>query len=70
MKLERNYPAVQKFIDETLEISPMMGSRYRELRDSQQQEVRERLVAGLSQFTAADGSVSLPGSSLVAIASA
>lgn len=70
VKLERNYPAVQKFIDETLEISPIMGSVYRELDESQQRDVRERLVAGLAPFTAADGSVSLPGSSLVAIASA
>ena len=68
--LERSYDAVQEFIDETMEISPIMGSTLRELDEAAKREVNERIIAGLAPFTASDGSVKLPGSSLVAIASA
>lgn len=68
--LERPYSAAEDFVSEQLEISPHIGSIFRDLSESEQHQVRDRLTAELAEFTAADGTVLLPGSSLVAHASA
>jgi SAM-dependent methyltransferase len=68
--LRREYRTAQDYVDETVEISPLMGRVYGELDEAQRREIYERIVDGLAEFTAADGSIALPGSSLVAIASA
>jgi hypothetical protein len=48
----------------------MMGSAYRELSEHDQRQIVERITAAAQPLTAGDGSVLLPGSCLVAIASA
>jgi ubiquinone/menaquinone biosynthesis C-methylase UbiE len=68
--LHRDYGQGQEYVDETMEVSPLLSRVYGELDEDEQREVRERIIEGLGEFTAADGSVSLPGSSLVAIAAA
>ncbi len=68
--LHREYRRAQDYIDETVEMSPLMGRLYAELDEAQQRKIAKRIIGELGDFTAADGSVSLPGSSLVAIASA
>ncbi|HET8980633.1 MAG TPA: methyltransferase domain-containing protein, partial [Solirubrobacteraceae bacterium] len=64
--LERRYTAADHFIGETLELSPMFGSAYRELEETARAEVQHRIVSRLAPFTAADGAVTLPGCTLVA----
>jgi SAM-dependent methyltransferase len=64
--LERRYPAVDQFVADTLELSPAFRSAYLELSDEERAEVAARMAIGARPFTAADGSLSLPGSSLVA----
>ncbi len=68
--LVRRYAKVQDFYEETVEISPTFGALLRELDSEQQAEVAARVADGTAPYTADDGSVALPGSSLVAIASA
>lgn len=64
--LERRYLGVNQYVAETLELSPTFRSMYGELSAEEQAEVSARMAIGVQPFTAADGSVSLPGSSLVA----
>ncbi|HWD76228.1 MAG TPA: methyltransferase domain-containing protein [Solirubrobacteraceae bacterium] len=64
--LERSYLAVDQYVADTLELSPMFRSVYKELTDEEQAEVAARIAIGAQPFTASDGSLSLPGSSLVA----
>ena len=68
--LRREYRRAQDYIDETVEMSPLLGRAYGELDEAQRREIAERITDGLAEFTAADGSIVLPGSSLVAIAAA
>jgi SAM-dependent methyltransferase len=68
--LHRRYDALDQYLEETLDMSPMFGTRFQALEPEQQAEVGERVIAAAEPFTAADGSVVLPGSSLVASAAA
>ncbi len=68
--LVRRYARVEEYFEETIEISPTFGSLVRELDCAQQAEVAARVAQGAAPYTADDGSVALPGSSLVAIAAA
>ncbi len=68
--LRRGYATVEDYVAETVEMSPTFGSLLRELDSAQQAEVAARVAQGAAPYTADDGSVALPGSSLVAIASA
>lgn len=68
--VERRYEKIGEFIDETVELSPIMGSAFRELPETDRLQIVERITAEAEPFTAADGSVTLPGSTLVAFASA
>lgn len=68
--VERRYEKIGEFIDETVELSPIMGSAFRELPETDRLQIVERITAEADPFTAADGSVTLPGSTLVAFASA
>jgi ubiquinone/menaquinone biosynthesis C-methylase UbiE len=70
VELRREYADIGSYIAEQIELSPMMGSAYRELPEADQRAVVDRMTAAAEPFTAADGSVVLPGSSLVAVASA
>ncbi len=66
VSLERRYPTAAQYVAETMELSHMFRSAYRELGPEQQAEVTARIAIALQPFTAPDGSVSLPGRSLVA----
>ncbi len=68
--LERHYTELDGYIEETVDMSPMFSATFHELGESEQREIAEQITAGAREFTAADGAVTLPGSSLVAIASA
>jgi ubiquinone/menaquinone biosynthesis C-methylase UbiE len=70
VELRREYTDIGSYIAEQIELSPMMGSAYRELPEADQLAIVDRMTAAAEPFTAADGSVVLPGSSLVAVASA
>ncbi len=70
VELSREYTEVGGYIDETIELSPMMGSSFRELAEDDQRQIIARIAEAAQPFTDADGSVKLPGSSLVAVASA
>ena len=68
VSLERHYRDLDHFIAENFEMSPILGATYRGLPDSERQKVSDQMAAGAREFTAADGSITLPGSSLVALA--
>lgn len=68
--LERRFADLDHFIAETVELSPMFRGTFNELPESDRREIVNQIAAGAREFTAADGSVVLPGSSLVAITSA
>jgi SAM-dependent methyltransferase len=68
--LERHYPNLDEYLHETVDMSPIFGAGFRRLDENQQEAVMERITAAGRAFTAADGSVVLPGSSLVASAAA
>jgi ubiquinone/menaquinone biosynthesis C-methylase UbiE len=70
VELEREYQDVGGYVDEQSELSPTMRSAFRELPEADRRQIIERITAGAEPFTAADGSVTLPGRSLVAVASA
>ncbi len=68
--LERRYERLADFVAETAEMSPMFSAVYAALDPGAQAKVSERIVDAAESFAAADGSVLLPGSSLVAVATA
>lgn len=70
LALERRYTKLEQYIDETVDMSPMFRNTFPELAEPQRRELVKRITTAAGDFTAADGSVVLPGSSLVAVASA
>jgi SAM-dependent methyltransferase len=68
--LERHYTTAQDIVAESANCSPSFSVKYAELSEEQRAEVADHMVAAADPFTAADGSVTLPGVSLVASASA
>ncbi len=70
VELKREYTEIGGYIDETIELSPMMGSTFRGLPEEDRRQIIDRITAGAQPFIAADGSVTLPGSSLIAVAGA
>jgi SAM-dependent methyltransferase len=70
VSLDRRYDAADEFVDETLELSPMMRRALADVSEADRRRVSERILAATQAYTADDGSVLLPGSSLVAVASA
>lgn len=70
IELDRSYPTVDAFIAETRDLSMMFAAVWTKLDDRQRSEVMERLGALMARYRAADGSLRVPGRSLVAVASA
>jgi ubiquinone/menaquinone biosynthesis C-methylase UbiE len=70
VNLERHYATAQEMVSESANCSPSFGTKYRELTDQQKAEVAAHMTAAATPYTAPDGSVTLPGVSLVARASA
>jgi SAM-dependent methyltransferase len=68
--LARRYSDVAGFVEETLELSPMMRTVVAALDDAQRHEVAAQIGDRAREFECSGGSVQLPGVSLVAIASA
>lgn len=67
--VERRYERVQDYIDDTLEMSPTFGTAIKELSEAQREEVLQRIGDAATRFDGPDGII-LPGSTLVALASA
>lgn len=68
--MERQFESVDQYLAETLALSSRFRAAYTALEFDQQRDVRARVVRDARPFTRGDGSVALPGSSLVATASA
>ena len=64
--LDRRYLTVDEFVADTFEMSPGLSSMHGKLSAEEQADIAARIAIGVQPFTAADGSLSLPGSSLVA----
>ncbi len=68
--VERHYARLLDFVQETVEMSPMFCAVFAELDPGAQAEAVKRITDAAEGFAADDGSVVLPGSSLVAVATA
>ncbi|HEX3834405.1 MAG TPA: hypothetical protein VHW04_20665, partial [Solirubrobacteraceae bacterium] len=58
------------YLEETLDMSPLFSATYRELSADEQAAAVAAITTAAQPFVADDGSVTLPGSSLVASAGA
>jgi ubiquinone/menaquinone biosynthesis C-methylase UbiE len=70
VSLERHYATGQEIVSESANCSPSFSTTYHELTEEQQAEVAAHMTAAAAPYSAPDGSVTLPGVSLVARASA
>ena len=70
VSMERRFDTVDQYLAETLAMSSLFPLGYRELELDQQSRSNGGSSATPKPFTADDGSLALPGSSLVAVASA
>jgi SAM-dependent methyltransferase len=68
--LARHYDALDGYIEETIDMSPLFSATYRELSADEQAAAVAAITAAAAYYVADDGSVTLPGSSLVASAGA
>jgi SAM-dependent methyltransferase len=66
----RQYSGVLDWIGETRDLSQQFGSVWGSLSDPERQELRERVAEAAAPYTAEEGSITLPGSSLAVAASA
>jgi hypothetical protein len=66
----RSNMSVDGFIEETLDLSPRLTDLVGRLSEPQRAEVAERIATLAAPFVESDGSVTFPGRSLVASASA
>ncbi len=66
VELDRKYVTVDEFVADTFELSPGFSATYNRLSAEEQADIAARIAIGVQPFTAADGSVSLPGRTLVA----
>ncbi len=67
---ERFYSGVEEYLAETRDLSRMFSQAYDRLSKAERRELLGTITEDLERYTAADGSVRLPGSALVAAASA
>jgi SAM-dependent methyltransferase len=70
VSVARRFGSVDEYLAETLEVSPTVGPTFRALAPEQQAAVAARIGSAAQPFAAADGSLELPGSSLVVSATA
>jgi SAM-dependent methyltransferase len=68
--LDRTYPSVELYVDETVDLSATFADVFLELDENGQRPVLAEVTALAAPFGAADGSIALPGRTLVAVASA
>lgn len=70
VELDREYPSLEDYLEETRDLARSFAEACQGLSDQQRAGVRRTIASLAEPFTAADGSLRLPGRSLVAIASA
>lgn len=68
--LERRYDSVDTYLEETVDLSGVFMDAFGKLDESERDEVKGRIASLATEFTAGDGTIRLPGRSLVAGASA
>jgi len=68
--MQRSFGSLDEYLAETIEMSPSLGTTTAQLSDSERAAVRDRVGELAQPFTDDDGSIVLPGSSLVCSASA
>jgi ubiquinone/menaquinone biosynthesis C-methylase UbiE len=68
--VERHYDVVDRYVEETIDMSPIFSAIYNELSAEEQARAVAAITAEAQPYVADDGSVTLPGSSLVASAGA
>ncbi len=69
VEVDRAYPSLGSYLQETLDLSRSFSEIRSTLCTEQDTELEREIVSLTAPFTAADGSVRFPGSSLVAVAS-
>jgi SAM-dependent methyltransferase len=69
-RLVRRYSDPADYVEEHLRISPAHSEVHRRLPEQERAAVRDAITESLRPYTVDDGSVELPGSSLVTVASA
>jgi SAM-dependent methyltransferase len=70
VELDRSYENIDDYIAETLDLSATFSEVWAKLDAAQRSEVMERITSLAAPYRVADGSLRLPGRSLVAAASA
>jgi SAM-dependent methyltransferase len=70
VSIERRYEDFEAFLDEMLDLSYVFGTAWSQLTDAQQAELMRAMQERCAAFTAADGTLRLPGRCLVALADA
>jgi ubiquinone/menaquinone biosynthesis C-methylase UbiE len=68
--MQRIFGSLDQYLAELIEMSPSLGATTAQLSDSERAAIRERVADLARPFTDDDGSIVLPGSSLVCSASA
>jgi SAM-dependent methyltransferase len=70
IEINRVYPDMDKYLSETVDMSRMFAEVYDALSEDDQAVVRDRIKSLAEPFKADDGTIRLPGRTLVAVASA
>ena len=70
VELDRSHESVDDYLAETLDLSQAFADVFGGLPEAGQAEVKREVASLAAPFTQSDGSLSLPGSSLVALANA
>lgn len=68
--LARRFSRPEDYVTEMADVSPMWSGALAEMPADEREAVTAEVIAAVQRFTAEDGSVTLPGSSLVAVATA
>jgi SAM-dependent methyltransferase len=70
VEVVREYPGVREYVAETLDLTLSFAEAYERLDETEKAEVERRIAARVEPYAAPDGSLRLPGVSLVAMAGA
>ncbi len=70
VELDRSYSGADEFIAETIDFSRIFADTWERISADERSEVREKIAAEGAKFQRQDGSMTLPGRSLAASASA
>jgi SAM-dependent methyltransferase len=68
IELDREYEDVGRYVAETLDLSRIFSDIFTPLAENEQAEVKRRIGSLAAEFTAGDGTIRLPGRSIVAAA--